>query len=228
MFKENRFGLVIILGLLISSTLWAQEIIPAAQYFRGISEQYGAIEDYQADIALAVGDNSMTGVLYYRTPNLLRIDFTDPEDQVIVVDGSELMIHLPRQAVTMVQPLTRHNDATLSTMVTGQGLNLLSRSYSISYLEFPNFVPLDEGSRESVMKLKLEWRSTDEGFRQIIISIGENGYIRRMEAITKDYKDLTYDLTNIVINQNIPEARFEFDPPPTSYTINNFLFELEE
>ncbi len=230
MLKNNRIGiyLILILCSVFSVSLAAQEIIPAAAYFSGISEQYGNIEDYQADIQITMGNTAMSGVVYYKTPNLMRINFSEPSDQVIVVDGEQLMIYLPMQSVTMVQPLKRHNDAALTTMVSGQGLNLLSRGYSISYFDTPEYVPLEEESREQVIKLLLEWRSTDEGFRQIIVSIGENGYIRRMEAVTKEYQELQYDLTNIVINQNIPGVRFEFESPPSSYTISNFLFEQEE
>jgi len=221
----------IILCLFSSGILTAQNSGPsetAARFFASISDQYGAIEDYQADISIVLEDQTMTGTVYYKTPNLLRINFTEPKEQVIVVDGSDLMMYLPRQTVTMTQSLTRHNEASLTSMVAGQGLNLLSQGYSISYLDSPSYVPLEEGSAEQVIKLRLEWRSTSEGFRQIIVSVGENGFIRRMEAVTKEYQSLQYDLTNILVNQNIPDTRFEFDAPPSSYTINNFLFEPEE
>lgn len=227
--KQNRTILLVVwMGLLFLSPLGAQEIIPAARFFNNISDQYGQIEDYQADMAITFGDQHMTGAVYYKTPNLLRINFTEPAEQVIVADGEELMIYLPRQSVTMTQSVKRHNEAALTSMAAGQGLYLLSRGYSIGYLDTPNYVPLEEGSREQVIKLRLEWRSTEEGFRQIILSIGENGFIRRMEAVTKEYQELQYDLTNIMVDQSIPETRFEFEPPPSSYTISNFLFEPEE
>lgn len=206
----------------------AQEIIPAARFFSTVSDRYGALDDYQADMQILFGDQKMTGTVYYKTPHLLRINFTEPRDQVIVVDGEELQIYLPTQSVTMVQSVKRHNEAALTSMAAGQGLYLLSRGYSIGYLDSPSYVPLDEGSREQVVKLRLEWRSTEEAFRQIIVSVDENGYIRRMEAVTKDYQQIRYDLTNIMVNQGIPDTRFEFESPSSSYKINNFLFEPEE
>jgi len=206
----------------------AQEIIPAARFFSTVSDRYGALEDYQADMQILFGDQKMTGTVYYKTPHLLRINFIEPRDQVIVVDGEKLQIYLPAQSVTMIQNVKRHNEATLTSMAAGQGLYLLSRGYSIGYLDSPGYVALDEGSRERVVKLRLEWRSTEEAFRQIIISVDENGYIRRMEAVTKDYQQIRYDLTNILVNQGIPDTRFKFDSPPSSYKINNFLFEPEE
>ena len=209
-------------------SLGAQEIVPAVQFFNTVSEQYGRIQDYQADMTITLGEERMAGAVYYKTPHLLRINFTDPANQVIVVNGEKLMIYLPRQSVTMTQDVKRHSETTLTSMAAGQGLYLMSRGYSISYLDSPDYVPLEEGARERVIKLRLEWRNTAEGFRQIILSIGENGFIRRLEAITKEYRELQYDLTNIQVNQGIPTARFEFDSPPSSYTIDNFLFVPEE
>ena len=220
--------LVLLTGFIALSPLAAQEIVPAARFFNDISSQYGEIQDYQADMTITFEDQVMTGTVFYKTPNLLRINFTKPAEQVIVADGEELMIYLPLQSVTMTQSIKRHSQAALTSMAAGQGLYLLSRGYSIGYLDSPGYQALEEGSPEQVIKLRLEWRSTDEGFRQIILSIGENGYIRRMEAVTKEYQELQYDLTNILVNQNIPDTRFEFDPPPSSYTISNFLFEPEE
>lgn len=210
------------------SSLGAQEIIPAVQFFNSVSEQYGKIQDYQADMTIILGEQRMTGAVFYKTPNLLRINFTKPSNQVIVVNGEKLMIYLPRQSVTMTQSVKRHSERTLTAMAAGQGLHLMSRRYSIGYLDSPDYVPLEEGSLEEVIKLRLVWRSTAEGFRQIVLSIGKNGFIRRLEAVTKEYRELRYDLMNIQVNQGIPSARFNFDPPPSSYTIDNFLFEPED
>jgi len=225
---QRKYPFAVLFLIVIQALLSAQEIVPAGQAFSQISQRYGQIEDYQADMQITMGNIKMSGVVFYKSPNLLRINFSEPKEQVMVSDGEQFMLYLPEQSVTMSQTLKRHNESTLTTMAAGQGLNLLSRNYAISYLDSPNLVPLAEGSRERVRKFRLEWRSTEEGFRQIIVSVGENGFIRRMEAITKEYQEVRYDLTNIVVNQNIPDARFQFDSPPSSYTINNFLFEPEE
>lgn len=215
MYRYKRQTLIfLILSLFLTSALFAQDLIPAAKFFDSISDQYGEVSDYQADITITQENATMTGMVYYKSPNLLRINFTRPADQVIVVDGEELMMYLPGQSVTMTQTLKRHNQAALTTMAAGQGLNLLSQGYSIGYLDSPDYVPLEEGSAEQVIKLRLEWRSTDEGFRQIIVSVGENGFIRRMEAVTKGYQELRYDLTNILVDQSLPDTRFEFESPP--------------
>ena len=200
-----------------SGFLFSQEIQTAVQFFDQVSEKYEYIQDYEADIAVTQPESVLEGVIYYKNPNRIRINFSEPEDQVIVSDGRLLTVYLPKQSVTLTQNLSRgDSDAA--------GLRLFKQGYSIAYQASPDYVPLEEGSREEVVKLKLVWKTTDEGFRQIEMAIGRNGMIRRIKGITKDFEEIQIDLMNIKVNQNIPDARFAYDSPPSSYVINNFIF----
>ena len=90
---------LLVLGLLIllpGIFLGAQDILTAANYFNEISQRYGKIQDYEADITITRGEDIMAGKLFYKTPNLLRIDFTEPKDQVLVTDGKLLTIYIPK------------------------------------------------------------------------------------------------------------------------------------
>ena len=60
------------------------------------------------------------------------------------------------------------------------------------------------------------------------MSIGENGLIRRIIGVTVDYENIQFDFENILVNQNIPEARFRYDSPASANVFENFLFEPEE
>lgn len=251
LYRRFFFCLFLCICFFLSSTpfMEAQEVLTAVEYFETISEQYGRINDYQADITITRDDEVMSGVMYYKTPNLLRINFEEPEEQVLVTNGKVLTIYIPLYRVIMSQQLKRHSQESLATMASEQGLQLLKRNYSIAYLEGPAPVPLDapedtesedesdsgdngtdeqEGITEYVIKLKLVWRTTDEGFREIIMSIGENGLIRRIVGVTVDYEEARFDFENILLNQNIPDARFEYESPPTANVFQNFLFEPEE
>jgi len=170
----------------------------------------------------------MTGKMYYKNPNLLRIDFTEPEDQVLVTNGVELTIYIPKFEVILVQKLKRRSQAALANMASEQGLHLLTKNYGVAYLSGPNFVPLEDGSEEMVRELKLESRSTAEGFRQIVLAIGRTGLIRRITGVTIGYEEFVLDLTDIIVNQNIPDTRFEYDSPPYANVYSDFLFEAEE
>lgn len=205
----------------------AQEIKTAEQYFNAVSENYGTIEDYTAHITITKGETVLEGTIFYRSPNLLRINFSKPEDQVLVVNNKKLMLHLPQHHVVMQQEIKSNSEAALASMASEKGLILLKRSYSVAFLDSPNFVPLEKDSNEKVRKLKMEWRKPGQGFRQIIMSVNEDMLIRRMEGLTGEYERFQLDFTNIQLNQGIPNARFEFDSPPSAYRIDNFLFTPE-
>ncbi|HDQ15157.1 MAG TPA: outer membrane lipoprotein carrier protein LolA [Sediminispirochaeta sp.] len=213
-----------------SPIMWltGQEILTSSEFFRQVSEHYGTVEDYRGRITITHNEEVMEGQIYYKSPNLMRIDFIEPEDQVLVVDGVQMMLFLPQHHVVMRQELSRHSEAALTGMASERGLELFKQNYSIAFLDGPEAVPLDEGSDEMVRQLKLAWRTPGQGFRQIEMSVNENMMIRRLVGITDGYETFQFDFENIEINQDIPDSRFEFDNPPSAYTINNFLFDPEE
>ncbi len=227
--QQNRkiLFLSIFLLMLISSGVSGQDFQTASEFFDAVSLNYGKVEDYQARIEVLQDDSEMAGIIYYKTPNLLRINFTEPEDQVLVVDGIQLILYLPLHHVLMRQEVTRHSESSLATMVSEQGLRLLKQNYSVAFLEGPEAVPLDQGSDEMVRKLKLAWRTPGQGFRQIEISVNKDMLIRRMVGIADNFNTVQFDFINIKLNQGLPDARFVFENPPSAYTIKNFLFEPE-
>jgi outer membrane lipoprotein-sorting protein len=226
--KRYRLQAIGLILLCMGGVSWGQEIRTAESFFDEVSDRYGKVQDYEASLAITEGDTVMKGKIFYRSPNLLRINFTDPADQVLVTDGEKLTIYIPRYEVIMEQKLKRRSQAALANMASRQGLAILKKNYSVAYLVGPEPVPLAEGSGERVVKLKLTSRYTSEGFRQIVLSVGQDNLIRRISAVTLGYKELTYDFTGITINQNIPENRFRYDAPAYANVYNNFLFNTED
>lgn len=224
--RKITYILIEILFLLsaVAATVPAQQIMTSSEYFNAVSDNYGTIEDYEAEITITREDEKLKGTLYYKSPNMLRINFSEPEDQVLAVNNDELLLHLPQHHVVMKQKLESHSEAALATMASSEGLQLLKNSYSIAFLDSPELVPLEEDSVETVRKLQLEWRTPGEGFRQIIMSVNTDMMIRRMEGLTAEYEEFRFDFRNIVTNQGIPTARFEYESPPSAYNIDNFLF----
>jgi len=205
-----------------------ERIITANDYLNTVAAAYAEITDYEAKVTITKEKEVMTGVLYYKNPSLLRINFEQPEDQVLVVDKEKLVIHIPKYRVTMSQKLKKGAGITGGAVLAGsEGLKLLKRNYTVAYLESPDYVPLDEGSEDLVIKLKFEWRSSDEGFRQIILSVDQNNLIRRLIGVTSDYAEIRFDFADIKTNQSIPDTRFEYDSPASANTFENFLFEAE-
>lgn len=202
-------------------------IVTANEFLNFVSAQYGSIDDYEAKVVITKGKEKMDGTIYYKTPSLLRINFDNPKEQVLVVDKEKLVIYIPKYRVIMQQKLKKKSGVSGAGMANKEGLKILKQNYIVSYLESPDLVPLDEGSEEMVIKLKFVWRTADEGFRQLIMSVGEDNLIRRMVCVTADYTEMQFDFTDIKTNEGIPDTRFEYDSPASANVFENFLFEAE-
>ena len=220
-------------AFLVFSPGYAQEIVTADKYLESVSERYGSIKDYEARVLIRSDSADMTGNLSFLNPFFLRIDFTDPPEQVLVFNGELLSVYIPRLRAVLnqaVAPIRRSGTpAGGASLATAQGLQLLRRGYVPSFVTGPDPVPLDDRSREAVVKLRLTRRIASEGFREIILSIDpQTLLIRRIEGRTIADALVRFDFTNLRTNIGIPEQRFVYDSPATANLYNNFLFRDSE
>ena len=151
---RNRTVAVIMLILSVSGAMWAQET--ATSFFEQVSERYKSIKDYTADLVITRGDTVQTAKVWYKSPNLLRLDFEEPEGMVMAVDGEQLQVWVPEYSVTFAQPLKKNSQAGLASVTSSAGLELIKKYYTISYDPVPGRVPLDPGSSEEVIKSRME------------------------------------------------------------------------
>ncbi|MBQ9630533.1 MAG: outer membrane lipoprotein carrier protein LolA, partial [Treponema sp.] len=156
MIKRNFLSFVAIFFL--CSLSFAQSITTAASYFKTVSEYYGSIKDFEVDLNLTMGRRQQVGKVSFKRPNLLRIDFSVPDTQVVLFDGDMLTIYLPESSAVLQQSVT--SESRGMALATPEGLALMSRYYSIQYEEGQQAVPLDDESDEQVIKLVLRRRNT--------------------------------------------------------------------
>jgi outer membrane lipoprotein-sorting protein len=222
----------LVLPVLAVFSLYAQEIVTAEKYLETVSERYGGVKDYEAHLVIRSGSTDMTGQLSYLSPNFLRIDFSKPEGQVIAFNGEQLTVYLPEYRAVLNQEITsssRSSAAGGASLASPQGLSLLRRNYVPAFVTGPEPAPLDEGSGEMVVKLRLTRRSVAEGFREIVLGIDpETLLIRRIEGRTIADAIVRFDFSNIRTNLGIPEGRFIYDSPASANVYNNFMFRETE
>lgn len=216
---------VILFFLLIflAAFLFGQDIITADRLLELVSDHYAGMRDFEANVIIRSGTTEMAGNLSHLSPSFLRIDFTRPAEQVIVFNSEALIIYDPSMRAIMTQSLNRNRRGNPGG--GSRGLSLLRNNYVASFVTGPNPEPLDPGSSERVIKLRLTRRSVSEGYREIIVSINpDTRLIRRMEGTTVAGGEVRFDFNNIRINQGIPEQRFLYDTPPNANMYHNFLF----
>ncbi len=213
-------------ALFVSTVLFAQNITTASAYFKTISEYYGTIKDYEVDFEIKIEKTESAGKLSFKAPNLVRMDYTNPPEQVICFNGDMLTIYIkePAEAV-LQQQVTTDNTNNAATLSTPQGLSLMSRYYTVAYETGQNPEPLEEGSDEMVVKLILTRKSASEAFRYIKLAINnDTKLIRRIEAVTPKGEEFVFNFFDYVLNQNLSEQRFVYDAPSSANNYNNFLF----
>ena len=224
-----RRYLLFFLLLYFLSPVFSQEIVTAERYLESVSERYGGVKDYEAQVLIRSGSTEMIGNLSYLDPFFLRIDFTKPTEQVLVFNGDLLTVYIPDLRAVLnqtVAPARRSSTgAGGASLASAQGLQLLRRGYIPAFLSGPEPVPLDDRDREPVIKLRLTRRLASEGFREIILSIDpETRLIRRIEGRTIADVLVRFDFSNVRTNLGIPEQRFVYDSPASANMYNNFLF----
>jgi outer membrane lipoprotein-sorting protein len=202
--------------------LFSQEILTAGRYLEQVSERYSSIRTYVARISIQSGGTNMAGTVYAMMPNFLRIDFTSPAEQVIMYNGESLMIYLPGERAILSQAVQGQQAG--ANIATARGLNLLRRNYAPAFVVGPSPVPIDPGSSEMVVKLRLVRRSMGEGFTEIILDISpDTQLIRRITGRTITDTTVRFDFSGVSLNTGIPERLFIFENPPASNIFNNFL-----
>jgi len=224
---SDRMVLAILVLTLAPVVATGQQILTAVEYFDTVAANYADITVYIAQMTWTDESGSMNGTLYYKRPNLIRIDFESPEDQVLVSNGELFMVYVPAFNVVLQQELRDVPGEAPGSLATPDGLAIMRRNFNLAYLEGPEPVPLDEGSDVLVTQLRLDRKQVTEGFRQIVLSVDESGFIRRILGTKVDWEEVQLDLEDIQINQNIPAARFDYPPEADASIYENFLFQPE-
>jgi outer membrane lipoprotein-sorting protein len=221
MMKKSALCIFVLLN--IYGVLFAQnQILTAGAFFKTVSDFYATIGDYEAMLDISIGRTTMSGRVSFKKPELLRIDFSSPQNQVIVYNGDRLTIYLPGNAATLTQSASQNQGG--ANLATAQGLNLMSRYYSIAYETGQEPVPLGTNSDEMVVNLILSRKNVSEEFRTIKLSINPDTLlIRRVEAATRN-EVFVFSFSDYRLNQEIPDSRFIYDPPASANDYNNFLF----
>lgn len=227
--KKN--SLYLILFLISPILLFSQQT--ASDYFRTISDKYTGIEAYTAGFKITSGVRAniiQQGTISYKSPNLLRLDYSSPENQVLNVNARKISIYVPAHGTLFEQTINTEEEAlALQTAgLTSQGLSLFSTNYSISYVSGPSLEILDDENPEEVYKLRLMPRKFAEPFLKIIMSITSDGFIRRLESYTRTDEVIIFDIVDIDVNANINDNIFDYEAPPTATTLTDFLFTQEE
>lgn len=199
----------------------------AKDYLNTVAEVYGGFNDIKAKVEITSGAGNFLGTMFIKQPNKFRINFNKPLGQLIVSDGIDFYMYIPSQNVVLHQKKKLHTDSGQS-FATKQGLTQLTNNYLVTYFDKPEFSTFSEDPRKKVIKLKLLWKNTSQNFREIILYIGQDNIIYKVEAVTYNREKVQFIFSDFEINEGIPDSRFEYTPTATAHVMDKFLFDEEE
>ncbi len=258
-------ALMVIVMAGVSTVAIAGDLVTAEVFFEEVASNYSEIEDYQAQVVIALSrfepattepdeesesiDNDdpesvaeksvstpvleeielsrMTGMISFKRPDQLRIDFIQPAGGVMVSDGNYLKIYLPEFNL-IIEQLLEDQDPAANTALADDlapilGLGFLRNNYAIAYEVGPNPVPIGDGSGREVVRLVLERQVPEEGFETIIVAVGEDKLIRTIVGEYRSGDRWSIRFRSVRINQSIPDARFQFESPPDANIYHDVL-----
>jgi len=199
----------------------AQDFVTAQEFFGKVSAKFTTIKDYSCDFTYSKDETVSSGKLYYRAPNLVRMDYTTPKGQVVLMDGEKLQILIPSLSLILEQVFSKKT--ARADIGTERALRMLSEGFDVAYLDKPDLVPLESGSREQVTKLRLTRRLASEMYREVILSISKDLLIRRWEGKLEDRTSVVMDYAGIRLNQNLPASKFKEEAWPEANVYTDFL-----
>jgi len=235
---KKVFLICLLTFLVLSYAIPQEELLSAKDLLQRISDNFKInIQDYKANIQWIQKDKTQVGTLYFKNPQKMRINFSDPEGQVICTNGYELWLYVEYLNLILHQKLlekekekTEEGKTKLienPILINAVGLDKYLTDYSIEYFETKEKVSYKDGTK--VYKLKLiRWRSSKNGFNTVFLTIQENGLIRKVEGVTAAYRHIILEIDNIETNMNISDITFNYKPPPHANTVENCITSQEQ
>ncbi len=212
------------------------QLIGAKELLQKFSVSFkGNAKTMKAAIKWTQGDEIQDGVLMFKNPQKLRINFSTTR-QVICTNGYMLWVYIDYLNLLLRQEIrtkVKNKDSEGHTsvkipdaLINPVGYDKYISDYSIDY-DVKNKLEYKDGSFVYRFKL-LKWKSSKSGFNVVYLTVNENGIIRKVEGITPSFKRITIELDDIKLNEDIGDITFEYEPPTHVNIKDNFIIQGDE
>ncbi|MGD8719441.1 MAG: outer membrane lipoprotein carrier protein LolA [Candidatus Zixiibacteriota bacterium] len=194
-----------------SAAVWPYDEPPsvdAAELLDRITAKYEKLDDFRSDVAVVtssayLGETSTSrGVLYAKMPNLVRVEFDEPFEQLIVYDGDRMYAH-----VAGSKQVIRYRGAEVAYLADLPGaLDELSEDYDVE---------LVSETAGQVYELRLTARNgTAAAFGEIRLWVGRDDLLgRRCDFYDAAGSCTSYRLSNYRLNPGLSADLFVFKIP---------------
>ena len=215
--------------LLTTSPLFAQEEIDTALDINIVSindikmsmtDKFNGIDDYTANFNWINGDVSYLGVIKYKKPDKILLEFDEPEEQKIVSNGDVLYIYIPYLKVVAQQSLSESTESMILSTASESGLSKLFDEYSFSFYDTSTLQPF---GGTNAYHLKLNQKRPKVGFKQMDFWVSEDGLILQSNGVSPNEVEVSLTFSNIRLNEELPDYIFDFEVPADAQIIRNII-----
>lgn len=148
---------------------------------------------------------SSSGRVYIAKPHAIRWEYSKPELQTILYDGTILRIYTPKRR-QLLQSVIDENQRSNMALLFLAGVGNLRDTFTVTPL--PN-------TESGMAHVRLSPRSTQAGFVELHLVVNTRNYFVERLLIHDNIGNLTeIRLLSPQISASLPTNTFEFTPPP--------------
>lgn len=201
---------------LIPSFSEAQEMTPL-QIAERLQQAYDSTKTLQADfqqtaaVAMSGRKRYGEGKLAILKPGRIRWDYSSPDIQVLLSDGKQFTMYFAKSSQMIIQSIDEYlsSDVTYS-FFTGTGN--IARDFEVLSPEFE--------ALKGTLAIKLVPRKPHPQVDYLHVWMNDGDFtLTGLEIVDQFGSITTLQFSNIQLNQDIPEGRFTFTPPPDTEVI---------
>ena len=169
-----------------------------------IQDEYSSILSFSADFTqYSQNSKKLMGKLFYKKENNLRIE---TGSSTIVSNGSTNWNYNRKQNKVII---TSYDDSDASMF-----------SFNKIIFDFPSGSKVETDGNDNNVLILIPDENSDLNFAQAKLWINNDDLVKKIEITGKDNSQITIELSNYKMNQNLSDSQFSFTPPEGSRVID--------
>lgn len=147
------------------------------------------------------------GTVILLKPGKMRWDYIAPDEQVIVCDGTNIMMYFANEKQMLVSDAKQYLESDVAYSFFAGNSNL-QKDFDVSY-------PMEEelGVTDGQVALKIVPKVQHPQIDYITLWADKKYLVKKIIVVDKFGSRTEIGFTNITLNSTIPESSFSFTPP---------------